>query len=86
MTQKTSLILFLLKKNSPDFSTLARMQRERGYNAYSQPIPYRPLSIPEADRLVGLLSGCPSRNTSGSSQDSAKHLCTHSSSDAPNGI
>lgn len=33
MSQKKSLILFLLKKkNFPDFSTLVRMQRRRDYN------------------------------------------------------
>lgn len=38
---ETSLILFLLKKKIPDFLTLAKTQRERGYSVFSDPVPHR---------------------------------------------
>lgn len=36
---ETSLILFLLKKKIPDFLTLAKTQRERGYSVFSDALP-----------------------------------------------
>lgn len=36
---ETSLILFLLKKNIPDFLTLAKTPRGRGHSVFSDPTP-----------------------------------------------
>lgn len=75
-----------IKENFPDFLTLARMQKERGYNMYSQPISHRASVNTRSRQARWPPQQLPQQKHQQLKPSSAKHLHTHSSSNTLNGI
>lgn len=75
-----------MKENFPDFLTLARMQKERGYNMYCQPISYWASVNTRSRQARWPPQRLPQQKHQQLKPSSAKHLHTHSSSNTLNGI